>query len=63
MKCGTLVPGLVLSMNFGLFFLSFHMSGLHHYRVPWPLCYLVFQGRFQTVQHGEEENFDKRKRL
>jgi len=42
--------------------------GLHHYRVseeilPWPLCYVVFKGRFQTVQPGEEENFDKRRRL
>ena len=42
--------------------------GLHHYRVseemlPWSLCYLVFKGRFQTVQPGEEENFDKTRRL
>lgn len=41
-------------------------SGLHHYRVskeilPWPLCYIVFRGRFQTVIPGEEENFDKRR--
>lgn len=43
-------------------------SGLHHYRVskeilPWPLCYMVFQGRFQTVQPGEEEVFDKTRRF
>jgi hypothetical protein len=41
-------------------------NGLHHYRVskeilPWPLCYIVFQGRFQTVTPNEEETFDKRK--
>lgn len=41
-------------------------SGLHHYRVskdilPWPMCYIVFRGRFQTVIPGEEENFDKRR--
>ena len=40
-------------------------SGLHHYRMtremlPWPLCYLLFQGRFQTVPSGEESDFDKR---
>jgi hypothetical protein len=38
--------------------------GLHHYKVskdifPWPLCYLVFQGRFQTVPNGEETDFEK----
>lgn len=40
-------------------------NGLHHYRVskeilPWPLCYIVFRGRFQTVIPGEEDNFSKR---
>lgn len=38
-------------------------AGVHHYRVeeeilPWPMCYLVFKGRFQTVQ--TEEEFEKR---
>jgi hypothetical protein len=41
-------------------------NGLHHYRVskeilPWPMCYMVFQGRFQTVVPNEEETFDKRR--
>jgi hypothetical protein len=41
-------------------------NGLHHYRVskeilPWPMCYMVFQGRFQTVVPNEEETFNKRK--
>jgi hypothetical protein len=39
-------------------------TGLHHYRVseeilPWPLCYIVFRGRFQTAQPGDETDFDK----
>lgn len=43
-------------------------TGLHHYRVskeilPWPLCYTLFQGRFHTVQQGEEEVFDKTRRF
>jgi hypothetical protein len=34
-------------------------TGVHHYRterdfLPWPLCYVVFEGRFQTVQTEEE---------
>lgn len=38
-------------------------TGIHHYRterdlLPWPLCYLIFQGRFQTVQ--TEEEYEKR---
>lgn len=46
-------------------FMVLSETGLHHYRVrkdilPWPLCYLLFQGRFQTVQSGEESGFDKR---
>lgn len=41
-------------------------NGLHHYRtskdiLPWPLCYIVFQGRFQTVVPEEEQDFDKRR--
>lgn len=39
-------------------------TGLHHYRVdkdllPWPFCYLIFRGRFQTVQPGDESDYDK----
>jgi hypothetical protein len=38
-------------------------TGVHHYRterdlLPWPLCYAVFEGRFQTVQ--TEEEYEKR---
>jgi len=38
-------------------------SGIHHYKtekdiLPWPLCYLLFKGSFQTVQ--TEEDFNKR---
>lgn len=51
---GTLVPHFMVRSD----------TGLHHYRVvrdllPWPLCYLVFEGRFQTVQPGDEDDFDK----
>jgi hypothetical protein len=40
-------------------------DGLHHYRsveeiLPWPLCYVVFRGEFQTVQFDQEESFNKR---
>lgn len=38
---------------------------LHHYKVdkdlfPWPLCYLLFQGSFQSVPIDEEDNYSKR---
>lgn len=51
---GTFVPHLMVRSD----------TGLHHYRtdrdlLPWPLCYLVFEGRFQTVQPGEEDEYDK----
>lgn len=51
---GTLVPH----------FMVVSEAGLHHYRVvedilPWPLCYLLFRGRFQTVQPGDESDFEK----
>lgn len=51
---GTIIPHLMLKSE----------TGLHHYRVekdllPWPFCYLVFKGRFQTVQPGEESDYDK----
>lgn len=51
---GTKVPHFMVKSN----------TGLHHYKtskdiLPWPLCYLVFQGKFQTVQLGEEETFHK----
>jgi hypothetical protein len=37
---------------------------LHHYKVnkdilPWPLCYVVFRGEFQTINSSETENFTK----
>jgi hypothetical protein len=28
--------------------------------LPWPLCYVVFRGEFQTVQFDQEESFNKR---
>lgn len=45
-------------------FMVLSQTGLHHYRLkkdilPWPLCYVLFRGRFQTVQPGEESDFDK----
>jgi hypothetical protein len=37
---------------------------LHHYKVdrnvlPWPFCYIVFQGTFESLPLREEENFAK----
>jgi hypothetical protein len=39
-------------------------DGLHHYRVvknflPWPMSYLIFLGRFQTVKLEQEIEFRK----
>lgn len=55
---GTIVPHFMVRSD----------AGLHHYRVvkdvlPWPLCYLLFKGRFQTVQPGEEDDYDKPSRF
>jgi len=38
---------------------------LHHFKVerdllPWPLCYFIFKGSFQSVPLSEEENYSKR---
>ena len=38
---------------------------LHHYKVdknflPWPFCYLLFQGTFQSVPLNQEDNYNKR---
>jgi hypothetical protein len=40
-------------------------SGLHHYKLnkdvlPFPLCYLIFAGEFQTLDLNKEELFYKR---
>lgn len=37
---------------------------LHHYKVnkdilPWPFCYVVFKGEFDTVNFSEGESFAK----
>jgi hypothetical protein len=41
---------------------------LHHYKVvkdilPWPFCYLIFKGTFQSVPVDEIENFNKYNRI
>lgn len=41
---------------------------LHHFKVdqdllPWPLCYLIFKGSFQSVPLNEEDNYNKRRSL
>jgi hypothetical protein len=40
-------------------------TGLHHYKLnkdvlPFPLCYLIFAGEFQTLDLDKEELFYKR---
>ena len=37
---------------------------VHHYKtdrdlLPWPLCYLVFQGSFQSLPLDQEERYQK----
>jgi len=37
---------------------------LHHYKVekdlfPWPFCYILFKGSFQSVSLNEEEQYSK----
>lgn len=39
-------------------------GGLHHFRtqrdlLPWPLCYLLFEGDFQTVGVSDMSEFEK----
>lgn len=39
-------------------------EGLHHYRLvndilPWPFCYIIFEGKFQTVPFEDADNFTK----
>jgi hypothetical protein len=51
---GTWVPHFMVKTN----------EGLHHYRVvknflPWPFSYLIFHGRFQTVNLEQESDFRK----
>ena len=51
---GTRIPHFMVSSK----------TGIHHYRVsqdilPPPLSYALFRGRFQTVQPGDEQEFDK----
>lgn len=43
-------------------------DSLIHYRVtrdilPFPLCYIIFEGRFQSIGLDEEEHFHKRRSL
>lgn len=50
---GTMVPHFMVQSS----------AGIHHYTtekniLPWPFCYLIFKGNFQTVQTAEE--FEKR---
>lgn len=38
---------------------------LHHYKVeqdlfPWPFCYFLFKGAFQSVPLSEEDHYTKR---
>lgn len=54
-RIGTKVPHFMVRTN----------NQLHHYKVdkdifPWPLCYFLFQGSFQSVPLNEEENYSKR---
>jgi hypothetical protein len=38
---------------------------LYHYKTvkdvfPWPLCYIIFLGEFQILEHNKEQLFQKR---
>lgn len=53
---GTLVPHFMVRTS---------DNKLHHYNTVkdilfWPLCYLLFQGQFQSVNISEEDNYGKR---
>lgn len=58
-------PGLILRVRPGSLVPHFMIrtkEGLRHYRVvrdlfPWPLCYLLFEGRFQTLHLDDERDY------
>lgn len=60
-------PKLILRRRIGTrvpHFMVKSKEKLHHYKVekdlfPWPFCYMMFKGKFETVNISEEADFQK----
>lgn len=45
-------------------FMVITRDNLYHYKIiknvlPWPLCYIIFMGEFQKLEHNQEQLFQK----